>query len=701
MQRWILPLMILAALLLAAFGSMAVPQGTAAAAASTVLSAATATPTPAGAEASQSDASGEDNGLADLAQLNPPPQLSARSLGITTVPCDSTLVLDDPNEVEGKTYACGVFTVPQNWDAPDDRNLDLTFMVIKASGPDPEPDPLVFSAGGPGQSSILTSIAAYDKIRPTRDIVRLDQRGTGLSQRLDVPECLVLALRSGAGEDKLGAVVEMMSAPPADDSAAPDAEENAADQSVAIQAKVNALCWEQFTNVGIDPNQFTTANAARDMVELVKALGYKSYNLHGTSYGTRLAMTILRGVPGVEDAPELRAVVLDSANPPSVNVLTELPRANHDPVLQLLEDCEQDDVCRGAYPNLKQRLHLIFAKLEAEPLVIDGQTVTAKDLAAQLSNLNGTRPGYMPLMIAELEQGSLTTYNALADRNVGFDSPEGVGGLDRSDPVQAFITDAMIIVVQGTGSSDGALSFIVNIAAKLTEDDPRAALTDAITANYEGETQAKLLERLGQLSAQDFADSPYIAKTRQQAAAAAELAADPAAAAARQQVQQRRLALVSLATLLNHNIHCNEDFQHARYGDVLNTYHDLEFPELGSLSAAKGLIQDCTDWPVAAAPISVKDPVSSTVPVLILQGAYDTATPVYSGRRAARELQNSTFVLVPQQGHEVWTSASRCTGQIATAFILDPAQKPDLSCLDVRRPQWALPAAGDTPDQKP
>jgi hypothetical protein len=127
MQRWILPPKILAtmtALLLAVFGSMVVPQPTAVAATPSVLPAATpaATPaptpapasTPTSAAAPQPGESGEGDGLDDLAQLNPPPQLSARSLGITTVPCDSAVALDDPKEVEGQTYYCGVFTVPQN-----------------------------------------------------------------------------------------------------------------------------------------------------------------------------------------------------------------------------------------------------------------------------------------------------------------------------------------------------------------------------------------------------------------------------------------------------------------------------------------------------------------------------------------------------------------------------------------------------------
>ena len=83
------------------------------------------------------------------------------------------------------------------------------------------------------------------------------------------------------------------------------------------------------------------------------------------------------------------------------------------------------------------------------------------------------------------------------------------------------------------------------------------------------------------------------------------------------------------------------------------------------------------------------------MPTLILQGAYDMRTPVYMGKRAARELSNSIYVLVPQQGHEVWTHSGDCVGSIATAFIQDPDATLDLSCLDKRRPSWALPDDAD------
>ena len=100
-------------------------------------------------------------------------------------------------------------------------------------------------------------------------------------------------------------------------------------------------------------------------------------------------------------------------------------------------------------------------------------------------------------------------------------------------------------------------------------------------------------------------------------------------------------------------------------------------------------------WPVEPAPIEVKDPVQSDVPTLVLQGAYDMPTPVYMCRRVARELENATYVLVPQQQHGIWNSADSCVGRIAAAFVEDPGAPFDTSCLEARRPQWALPGAGD------
>lgn len=67
------------------------------------------------------------------------------------------------------------------------------------------------------------------------------------------------------------------------------------------------------------------------------------------------------------------------------------------------------------------------------------------------------------------------------------------------------------------------------------------------------------------------------------------------------------------------------------------------------------------------------------------------------GQRAARELENSTYVLVPQQGHGSWGNAVSRVQEIATAFVQNPEAELDLSCLASRLPQWALP--GDAKPQ--
>ena len=206
-----------------------------------------------------------------MAAIAPPPQLSERELGIHTVPC-SPGVLSGNNLVEGEDYTCGVFTVPQNWEEPDGNHLDLSFVVVQATGENPEPDPLLFLEGGPGQSAILgKDIKKYQQLRPDRDLIFFDTRGLGLSQRLGFEECLVLAMQNDAPADQIAAM----------EAAAPNllakvsGEEGAGAPAVADQdlPVVNAICSEQFTAQGLDLNQFSTASNARDAVEIDQSVG--------------------------------------------------------------------------------------------------------------------------------------------------------------------------------------------------------------------------------------------------------------------------------------------------------------------------------------------------------------------------------------------------------------------------------------------
>jgi pimeloyl-ACP methyl ester carboxylesterase len=641
-------------------------------------------PTEGATEAGDTVANISDEQLAQMAAVAPPPQLSEREPGIHTLPCFPTFS-PGPNEVEGEDYTCGAFTVPQNWDEPDGPALDLAFAVAKATGENPEPDPLVYLAGGPGESAVLSGEIwhKYEELRPDRDIVLLDIRGVGQSQRLGYEECLVLALQHGAPAEKVEAVAEaaatLVGQVSGEGGTTP---KPVSELNVPV---LNAICWEQFTAQGIDPSQFTTAANARDVVELIKALGYESFNIDSVSYGTRLAMTIMDDIAGYNDAPELRSVVLDSTFPPSAYLVRTIVRSDHDFILQLLDECQADAACNEAYPNLKWRLDALLKGLEEEPLTANGETVTVEDVVKQLRDLGELRAAYIPKMIAELEMGVLDTYLALRDLQVGTGHPEpepvAAEELDLNDPVQVFIRDATALL-----SGEAALEFPLYVNLALAEEDPLATLQALIEETYTGETAEKMTEMLGALTAEDLANSPYVAQLQAEAAAAM----DPEV----QQASMREGFVGQDAFFLFTSIHCADDILHERFEDALNSYNDLQFPQVTDLVMSQAQAGRCENWPVAPAPIEVKDPVSSTVPALILQGAYDKPTPIYMGRRAARELENSTYVLIPQQAHGTWRNAGGCVGQIATAFVQDPEAELDLTCLEARQPQWALPGDG-------
>ncbi len=615
----------------------------------------------------------------ELAQIISPPRLSDREPGIHIEACEPT---QSPgiDAVEGEDYKCGVFTVPQNWDEPGGPNLDLAFVLVKATGEQPASDALIFLAGGPGQSAMTKPIDGYQRLQENHDIIRLDQRGTGFSQRLGYEECLLLALQNDAPPAQIE-VLQAASFNPLVKGSTP---------LVLDELDIpglNEICWTQFTAQELDLNQFTSAAGARDLVELLKVLGYEGFTLHGVSYGTRLAMTIMAQLPSYDDAPALRSVVLDSAFPPSVYTIAAFPRKDHDFMLQLLAECRADAGCRQAYPNLDVRLAALLDKLEDEPLTAKGETVTLDDVVKQLAMVSATQAAYLPRMIVELEAGMLDTYLALRDGSVGADIPENYAGdLDRSDPVQAFIADAYSALGGGVSGSE----MIVYLRFSLVDADPLAALQTLVEEAFSGETGDQLNAKLATLTAEAIAQSPYVAQVQADFAAERGMG-DPEDLARLELAKQRRSVAGRVAQPFFNTIHCVEDIPFERFEDAVNSYNDLAFPQLSNLGLSQTMADLCHNWPVTAAPIQVKDPVSSTVPTLILQGAYDTRTPVYMGKRADRELANSTYVLVPQIGHEVWAYAGDCVGQIAGAFIRDPGAELDLSCLDARKPKWALP----------
>ena len=79
----------------------------------------------------------------------------------------------------------------ENRSANSGRQIDLKIAVLPATTDHVEPDPLFYFAGGPGGAA--TDVAPmlkneFAELNETRDIVLIDQRGTGGSNLLMCPK---------------------------------------------------------------------------------------------------------------------------------------------------------------------------------------------------------------------------------------------------------------------------------------------------------------------------------------------------------------------------------------------------------------------------------------------------------------------------------------------------------------------------------
>jgi len=152
------------------------------------------------------------------------------------------------------------------------------------------------------------------------------------------------------------------------------------------------------------------------------------------------------------------------------------------------------------------------------------------------------------------------------------------------------------------------------------------------------------------------------------------------------QLSSQRLALFdALSRGMELSVLCAEDLIGVTAADVLDARTQIP-PQLAGRDDPEdaleyGLFGVCQNWPVAQADPSIKRPVSSQVPTLLLEGEMDPVTPPSFAREVAGNLGNSRLYIFPGVGHNVLVG-SRCAFDIAQDFLADPAAEPDSSCLD-------------------
>lgn len=261
---------------------------------------------------------------------------------------------------QGYSPECGYLVVPENRLRPDSRMIRLHVAIFRNRAGTANADPVVKLAGGPGSSGLET--AGYilgkgmDAVLDRRDFIVFDQRGTGYSQpRLDCPE------RSAITPLLLGGTL------------------STEDSEQAI-LEAFQRCRERLVAEGADLSAYNSAVSAADINDLRSALGYEKLDLYAISYGTRLALTLMRDYP---DA--VRSAVLDSTYPLQVNLYTALA-PNAERALNVFFDrCAADPACNGSYPDLRTVLYGLVDELNARPVPVSLSTA----LGPQTVQLDG------------------------------------------------------------------------------------------------------------------------------------------------------------------------------------------------------------------------------------------------------------------------------------------------------------------------
>jgi pimeloyl-ACP methyl ester carboxylesterase len=252
-----------------------------------------------------------------------------------------------PSRVEAE---CGYVQVPEDWSKPAGRKIRLHVAVIPATGDRPKPDPLFFFAGGPGQAATESYAAvahAFSKIARSRDVVLVDQRGTGRSNPL---RC-----EPPSGAD-------------------PYREFTAEEEERWLRSCISSL--------KADLAQYTTMASVRDFNRVRVVLGYKQINLYGISYGTRVALSYLRQHQG-----HVRSVVLDGVVPQDTvlgpAIMAEGPKRTKD---NTIRRCNADPSCKKRFPNLSREFSEVERTIRtAPPLVEATHPRTGKPVKARLN----------------------------------------------------------------------------------------------------------------------------------------------------------------------------------------------------------------------------------------------------------------------------------------------------------------------------
>lgn len=309
--------------------------------------------------------------------------LNSDAVADTTFQFKRCLVGADAVEIDAQ---CATLKRLENPNDPSSRKIDLSVIKLAARSPKPEPDAFTLIQGGPGGSSIDMTISmrnAIENIRSKRDVLVIDQRGTGRSNKLACEMSNDLANFQFTPEE------------------------------TERQAK------ECADKLDADLKYYTTSVAVDDLEALRQAAGYPQLNVYGVSYGTRVAQHYLRKYPD-----SVRTIIIDGVVPIGLNLAGgEIAIQSQDAFDAIAQRCSQTPACLEKFGDIQNKFTELRARLKTEPVTLNiphpnsgkltETTIRENNLlgAVRMMPYTTEQISVLPLMIASAHDGD---YRALA-----------------------------------------------------------------------------------------------------------------------------------------------------------------------------------------------------------------------------------------------------------------------------------------------
>jgi pimeloyl-ACP methyl ester carboxylesterase len=281
---------------------------------------------------------------------------------------------------------CGVLSVDETRGSGNGRRVALPVAVIKARTPKPGLPPVFYLHGGPGGGAVsglpqlLRGGFGRELLAQDQDWVIFDQRGGELSA--PALDCGDVGLND-AGPLSPG------------------------------DAQALVACAARHRASGVDLGAYNVVEVARDVQDLRQALGYRTFDIFGGSYGTRVGFTLLRIAP-----QGVRAAVLDSVWPPEADWAEDGPKMISDAVRLVVDLCAADPACARRHPKLRADVDALVRRFNAGPQTLKGRRYAADDLGAFLMDATYFDAAALPRDLARLAAGDMGPLDAhMAERS--------------------------------------------------------------------------------------------------------------------------------------------------------------------------------------------------------------------------------------------------------------------------------------------